>query len=462
MELDPVLLSRIQFGFVVAFHILFPSLTIGIAAYIAVLEGLWLKTGREKYFAISRFWTKIFAVCFGMGVVSGIVMSYQFGTNWSRFSDTTANVLGPLLGYEVLTAFFLEATFLGILLFGRHLVPRWVHFFSALMVSFGTLFSSFWILSANSWMHTPAGYELIDGTFHVTSWLEVIFNPSFPYRLTHMVMATFLAAAFVIMGVAALYLLQKRHEDNARTMLSMGMGLVFLLAPAQVLIGDLHGLNTFEYQPVKVAAMEGHWETQRGAPLILFALPDREAERNRFEVGIPKLGSLILTHDLDGEVPGLKEWAAEDRPPVGIVFWSFRIMVAMGLLMVFVAVTGMVLRLRGRMFDRPWFLKICVAMVPTGLIAILAGWVTTEVGRQPWIVYEVMRTAEGASPAVGGTEVLISLVAFFVAYAIIFSAGIYYIVQLIRKGPVDEPPATKGRPARPLSAAGEPSGSAAE
>ena len=459
MEFDALLLSRIQFAFVVSFHILFPAFTIGLASYIAVLEGLWLRTGKEKYFLISKFWTKIFAVSFGMGVVSGIVMSYQFGTNWSRFSDRTANVLGPLMGYEVLTAFFLEATFLGILLFGRNRVPRPVHFFAAVMVALGTLFSAFWILSANSWMHTPAGYEIIDGTFHVTSWTEAIFNPSFPYRFTHMVVACYLTTAFVVIGVGAYYVLKRRFVPEAKTMMWMGIGLIALLAPLQILLGDLHGLNTFAHQSAKVAAMEGHWETQQGAPLILFAVPDMEAESNHFEIKIPYLGSLILTHELTGLVPGLKDFAVEDRPYVPIVFASFRVMVGIGLLMLFVAICGVVLRIRNTLYERRWYLRLCVACIPIGFIAVLAGWITTEVGRQPWIVYDLMRTAEGISPAVTTGSVMTSLITFFIAYAIIFSAGVYYILVLVRRGPTPEIPQDAGRPLRtpqrPLSAADE-------
>lgn len=468
MEFDALMLSRIQFGFVVAFHILFPAFTIGLASYIAVLEGLWLKTGNEKYFVISKFWTRIFAVSFGMGVVSGIVMSYQFGTNWSRFADVTANVLGPLMGYEVLTAFFLEATFLGILLFGRNRVPRPVHFFAALMVALGTLFSAFWILSANSWMHTPAGYEIIDGKFHVTSWIEAIFNPSFPYRFTHMVVACYLTTAFVVIGVGAFYLLKRRFVPEAKTMMWMGIGLIAFLAPMQIVLGDLHGLNTFAHQPAKVTAMEGHWEAQEGAPLIIFAIPDVKAEMNHWEVSIPFVGSLILTHQVMGPVPGLKDYAPEDRPYVPLVFASFRVMVSIGLLMLFVAISGVVLRIRNSLYERKWYLRLCVACIPIGFIAVIAGWITTEVGRQPWIVYNLMRTSEGVSPAVTTGSVMTSLATFFVAYAIIFSAGTYYMLVLVRRGPAPDVPEDKGRPARtpqrPLSAADEriPSGRAGE
>jgi cytochrome d ubiquinol oxidase subunit I len=455
VDFDPVLLARIQFAFVVSFHILFPSFTIGLAAYIAVLEGLFLKTGREVYQRLSKFWIKIFAVSFGMGVVSGIVMSYQFGTNWSQFSDVAGNVIGPLMGYEVVTAFFMEATFLGILLFGRNRVPQWLHFTSAVVVAIGTLFSAFWILSANSWMHTPTGAELRDGRFFVTDWMAVIFNPSFPYRLMHMVTAAFLTTALVVGGVSAWYLRRERFPLVARTGLSMALGLISLLAPVQIFLGDLHGLNTLEHQPVKVAAMEGHWERQRGAPSILFAIPDEEAETNHFELGIPKLGSLILTHELDGEVPGLKDVPREERPPVTPVFWSFRIMIFCGLAMFALGLTSLWLRFRGRLYDSPWFLKACQYAMPLGFIAILAGWFTTEIGRQPWVVYGLLHRADAASPAIGAGSVAISLAAFVIAYTFIFGFGIYYLVKLVRKGPEPAPETPHGTPKRPLGVVDE-------
>jgi cytochrome bd ubiquinol oxidase subunit I len=445
VELDPLLLSRIQFAFAISFHILFPSFTIGLAAYIAVLETLWWRTDREIYMRLSQFWIKIFAVSFGMGVVSGIVMSFQIGTNWSRFADITGNVLGPLLGYEVVTAFFLEATFLGILLFGRNLVPRPLHVAAAYMVSLGTLISTFWILSANSWMHTPAGFIYEDGRFFVDDWWQVVFNPSFPYRLTHMLVATFLTTAFVVGAVSAWFLLRERFHEYARIGLSMALWLIAVLAPVQIVLGDLHGLNTLEYQPVKVAAMEGHWETRRGQPAILFAIPDVANERNRFEVGIPRLGSYILTHDWDGEVQGLRDWAPEDRPPVTVVFFTFRIMVAIGMLMLVVGLVSLYLRIRGRLYDTRWFLRLCVACLPIGFIAILAGWFTTEIGRQPWVVHEILRTAAGVSPMLSGAQVLTSLLVFIGAYSIVFGAGIYYMVRLVQRGPAEP---SSGHPLR--------------
>lgn len=458
MEFDPLMLSRVQFAFVVSFHILFPAFTIGLASFIVVLEGLWLRTGDRLYFNVARLWTRIFAVSFGMGVVSGIVMSYQFGTNWSRFSAATANVIGPLLGYEVLTAFFLEATFLGVMLFGRDRVPPPVHFFSALMVAVGTLFSAFWILSANSWMQTPAGFRLEDGIFHPADWLQIVFNPSFPYRLAHMVTAAYLTTAFVVMGVSAWYLLRQRSRREATVGLKLGVGLVAVFAPLQLLIGDLHGLNTFEYQPAKVAAMEGHWEDQEGAPLLLFALPDEEAEANRWELAIPLLGSLILTHETMGAVSGLKSFPEEDRPPVPVVFWSFRIMVAIGLWMIFMGWRGLYLQRRGRLLENRRFLKLATLSIPAGFIAILAGWFTTEIGRQPWTVYGLMRTADSLSPVPGAT-VAASLASFVAAYAVIFGFGIYYLAKIVRIGPEPhQPTAEPRRPARPMSGADQRAG----
>ncbi len=458
MELDPVLLSRIQFAFVVSFHAIFPVFTIGLASYIAFLEARFYRTGHPVYEELSHFWIRVFAVVFGMGVVSGIVMSFQFGTNWSVFSFAAANFLGPVLSYEVVTAFFLEAVFLGVLLFGRHKVPAGTHLFAAIMVALGTFISSFWIISANSWMHTPAGVELQDGIFRITSWGEAIFNPSFWPRFFHMALASFLTAGFVVVGVSAWYLRQGRVRESASRALAMTIVLLAVIAPAQLVVGDLHGLNTFEHQPEKVAAMEGLWETTEGAPLLLFALPSQSQERNFLEIGIPKLASLVLTHQLDGEVRGLKEWAPEDRPPVAPVFWSFRIMVAIGLLMITVAITGLVLRLRGRLTESPRFLRLCTWMIPTPFVAVLAGWFTTEVGRQPWVVHGMMRVDEAITPSLTGPMALFSLVGFILVYSLVFIAGAYYLVRVIRSGPEAYRPQREeeGRPKRPLSAVDTP------
>jgi len=458
MELDPVLLARIQFAFTISFHILFPAFTIGLASWIAVLEARWLWTKQDVFRSLSDYWTKIFAVSFGLGVVSGIVMSFQFGTNWSRYSDVGGNILGPLINYEVVTAFFLEATFLGIMLFGRGRVPPWVHFVATVMVALGTLLSAFWILSANSFMQTPAGYEIRDGRLFPVDWWNIVFNPSFPYRYFHMVIACFLTTSFVIAGISAWYLLKGRHQQQARISLSWALGLIAILAPTQIIAGDLTGLNTLEHQPTKLAAMEGNWETERGASLKLFAIPDQEAETNHWVVEIPKLGSLILTHEWNGVVPGLKEVPPEDRPPVWIVFWAFRFMVAIGFLMLAVALVSLWLRWRRRLYDTRWFLRGLTLCTPIGFMAIIFGWITTEVGRQPWTIYGILRTPDSISPAITGAGVLTSLITFVVVYTIIFSAGTYYLARLLQRGPrVHEAPPvpSAARPKRPFSAADE-------
>jgi len=434
-NIDPVLLSRVQFTFTVAFHILFPAFTIGIASWLAVVEWRYLKTGDETYKEIYKVWVKIFAVNFGMGVVTGVVMAFQFGTNWSGFIDQAGNVLGPLLGFEVLTAFFLEASFLGIMLFGWDRVSPEMHFTATVVVAAGTLLSAFWILSANSWMQTPAGFTVgEEGILFPNSWFEIIFNPSFPYRFTHMVTAAYVTTAFVVGGVGAWYLWNKRHVRHARVMFGMAMLMAVFVAPFQLLVGDMHGLNTFEHQPVKVAAMEGIWETEKGAALRLFGWPDEETESTRFAIEIPKLSSLILTHDLNGEVKGLKAWPQSERPPVALVFWMFRIMVGLGVLMVLTGVFAAILFFQKKLFDTPWFQGWCMLLTPAGFVAVLAGWCVTEVGRQPYLVYHLIRTADGVSP-VTGAQVGLSLTAFIVVYGLIFGAATYYILKLIAKGP---------------------------
>jgi len=428
-------LARLQFAFTVSFHIVFPAFSIGLASYLAVLEALWLKTGRQVYMDVFHYWLKIFALAFGMGVVSGIVMSYQFGTNWSVFSDMTGPVLGPLMGYEVLSAFFLEAGFLGVMLFGMNKVGRGLHFFATLMVAIGTLFSAFWILSVNSWMQTPAGYGFNEaGQFIPLEWWQIIFNPSFPYRLVHMVLAAYLTTAFVVGAVGAFHLLKDRANQAARLMFSMAMWMAVIVAPLQIVAGDLHGLNSLIYQPAKVAAMEGHFDTRKGAPLILFGLPDMAAEQTRYAVEIPKLGSMILTHDWDGEVKGLKEWAPEDRPNATLLFWSFRIMVGIGIAMMALGIWSLWLRIRGRLYDAPVTYMMAVFMGPSGFIAVLSGWITTEVGRQPYTVYGVLRTIDSASP-LDAPAVAISLAVFAVVYFIVFGAGLFYILRLMASPP---------------------------
>jgi len=433
--LNALTLARIQFAFTVSFHIIFPAFTIGLASWLAVLEWRWLKTGNAIFAEVYRLWVKIFAVTFGMGVVSGVVLSFQFGTNWSVFADKGGNVLGPLLGYEVLTAFFLEASFLGVMLFGWNRVSPRMHFASTVIVALGTLVSAFWILSANSWMQTPRGFRVgEDGLLYPTDWLEVIFNPSFPYRFAHMVTAAYLTTAFVVAGIGAFYLWRRRHVQHARVMFGMAMIMAVFVAPMQLVLGDLHGLNTLEHQPAKVAAMEGLWVTQKGAPLVLFGWPDQEAETTKYSLEIPKLSSMILTHDLEGEVKGLKEWPNDEIPPVAWVFWSFRIMVGIGMLMIGTGLIALVLFLKKRLFDTAWFQYWCMALTPAGFIAVLAGWFVTEIGRQPYIVYGLLKTADAISPVSAG-PIAISLLAFIVVYVLVFGAGSYYILKLIAKGP---------------------------
>ena len=461
MELDPLVLSRMQFAFVVSFHAIFPVFTIGLASYIALLHGLFFKTNNPAWDLLSLFWTKVFAVVFGMGVVSGIVMSFQFGTNWSNFSQAASNFLGPVLSYEVVTAFFLEAAFLGVLLFGRGKVPEGVHLFAAIMVAVGTFISSFWILSANSWMHTPAGVELIDNRFHVISWSEAIFNPSFPYRFAHMAMASFLTGGFVVAGVSAWFLLRGRDPEANRRALSMCLWLLLFLAPAQAVVGDFHGLNTLEHQPTKVAAMEGHWETSTNVPLLLFAIPDQEAQTNHFDIGIPNLASIILTHSPDGEIPGISEAAPEEQPPVIIVFWAFRVMVGIGLLMIATAFIGLLMRRKGKVYEHSGYLKALVCMIPMPFAAVLAGWIVTESGRAPWLVYGMMTHAEGLTPSLTGGMALFTLIGYVVVYAVVFYAGIYYLTRVVRNGmlPEEEKETTSEnfkRPMRPFSAAHTP------
>jgi cytochrome d ubiquinol oxidase subunit I len=418
------------------------------------LEGLHLLTGREVYFRISGVWIKIFAISFGMGVVSGIVMPFQFGTNWSRFSDATADVISPLLAYEGLMAFFLEAAFLGVLLFGRKLVPRWAHFVAALMVAGGTLFSSFWILATNSWMQTPAGFAIENGRFVPVDWFAIIFNPSFPYRLGHTVVAFYVTTGFVVVGVAAYYLRRGRFIEEARVMFSMTLWLLSLSVPTQILLGDLHGLNTREHQPAKLAAIEAHWETGSRVPLNLFAIPDEEAETNHFEIQVPLLGSLILAHDPNGTIQGLKDFPKEDRPPVAIPFFAFRIMVGIGVIMLAIVVISWVLRLKRDLFIAEWYLKLCQYAAPLGFVAVIAGWCVTEVGRQPWTVYGHFRTAQSVTPSLTTSDVVLSLAGYIVVYLIMYPAGAMLLFRIIRRGPADEhnDAVESGRPRSPVEA----------
>lgn len=452
--LDPVLLSRIQFGWVVAWHILLPAFTVGTASYIAVLEALHLVTRNPVYLRVSVFWTRIFAVSFGMGVVSGIIMPFQFGTNWSRFSDATANVVGPMLAYEGLTAFFLEAAFLGVLLFGRRLVPPPMHFLAALMVAAGTLFSSFWILATNSWMQTPVGYEQgADGRFFPKEWLSIVFNPSFPYRLSHTVAGFYVTTAFVVLGIGALVVRRGKFPIEGSVMVKTALTLLSVLVPLQIFLGDEHGLNTLEHQPAKVAAIEGRWDTTAPVPLTLFAIPDQDAATNHAAIDVPHLGSLILTHSWDGGIKGLKEWPADQRPPVAPVFFAFRIMVGLGFLMLAMVIWGWIEARRGRLFSSAVYLKACQWFMPAGFLAVLAGWTTTEVGRQPWTVYGLMRTADSVSPSLTGANVITSLIVYIIAYLIIYPAGLAFMVHIVRAGPGETPeayPVQAGRPELPI------------
>lgn len=435
---DAVLLARIQFAFTIAFHIIFPAFSIGLASFLAVLEALWLITGKDVYIDLFNYWKKIFAITFGMGVVSGLVMSYQFGTNWSVFSDKTGPILGPLLGYEVLSAFFLEAGFLGIMLFGMDRVGKGLHFTATALVAIGTLFSAFWILSVNSWMQTPAGYSFNDiGQFIPVDWFAIIFNPSFPYRLVHMVLAAYLSTSFIVGGVAAYHLLKDSANKHAKTMFSLAIWMATIVAPIQLVAGDFHGLNTIEHQPAKVAAMEGHFKTQKGAPLILFGLPNMETGKVDYALEIPKLGSMILKHGWDEEVKGLSEWPKEDWPNVPIVFWSFRIMVGLGMAMIGIGLLGLILRLSGRLYSQPLYHKLCILMGPSGLIALLAGWFVTEVGRQPYTVYGLLRTSDSVSP-IAAPGVWGSLMALVFVYFLVFTPGIIYILRHMKMDPAAE------------------------
>jgi cytochrome d ubiquinol oxidase subunit I len=433
--LDPILLARIQFAFTVSFHIVFPAFTIGLASFLAVTEWRWMATGNEVYRDIYKFWVKIFAVAFGMGVVSGVVMSYQFGTNWSIFSDKVANVIGPLLGFEVLTAFFLEASFLGIMLFGWGRVSKNMHFVATCIVAGGTLVSAFWILSANSWMQTPQGFEMAaDGRLMPTHWLKIIFNPSFPYRFAHMVTAAYLSTAFVVGGVGAFYLWNKRHIPQARIMLGMAVIMAALVAPTQLLIGHAHGKNTMEHQPAKVAAMEGNWDHATNAPLYLFGWPDQAKETTAYGITVPNGASWVLTGNPDGAIPNLKSFRPEDRPPVAPVFWSFRVMVGLGMLMILIGAVSTLQYFRGKLFESRWLHGWWMLMMPSGFVALLAGWFVTEIGRQPWTAYGAIRTTESVSPAILGPQVAWSLLAFVVMYSFVFGAGSYYILKLIGIG----------------------------
>lgn len=461
-SLDAVMLARIQFGFTVSFHFLFPAFSIGLASYLATLNGLWLWTNEHRYLELFRYWVKVFALVFAMGVVSGLVMSYQFGTNWAVFADRAGPVIGAPMAYEVLSAFFLEAGFLGIMLFGRERVGPGLHMVACLAVAVGTFFSAFWILSVNSWMHTPAGFavDAVTGQFVPTDFWKVIFNPSFPYRLAHTVTAAYLTTAFIVGGVGAWHLLRARRRGEeatlaTRTMFSMAMWMAALVAPVQAVIGDFHGINTLEHQPQKVMAMEGHYESHPDgwAPLYIFGIPNDAEQRLDYAVGIPGLSSLILSHSLTAPLAGLDTIPDEDQPPVAVVFWSFRVMVGLGLLMIGLGAWSLVARWRGRLYDWPLFHRAAVAMGPAGLIAVLAGWITTEVGRQPFTVYGMLRTADSASP-LSAPAVATSLIAFIVVYFAVFGAGTYYVLRLLSHPPVPDEPRLQDVVEGPIRTAG--------
>lgn len=454
MEWDALLLSRLQFAFTIGFHIIFPAFTIGLASFLAILEGLWLVTKKALFKNLYLFWVKIFALSFGMGVVSGVVMSYQFGTNWSVFAAQTGSVIGPLLAYEVLTAFFLEASFLGIMLFGWKRVGPGLHFFSTCMVAAGTLLSAFWILAANSWMQTPQGFAFADdGTMIATSFVEVIFNPSMPSRFAHMVLAAYLTTAMVVAGASAFTLLRNTALPESRTAIRMAILMMALVAPLQAVVGHESGVVAHAYQPAKVAAMEGWWETRARQPTHLFAWPDEAAERNHFEISIPAAGSWFVAGDANAELQGLDAFAPEERPPVWIVFWAFRLMVGMGFIMIALGFWGAIVWLAKRLDEARLYQRMLVFAAPSGFVAVLAGWIAAEVGRQPYVVYGVLRTADAVSPVEAGA-VAASLLFFIVAYAIVFSAGALYILRLMAKGPETEepPPRTEQPPGTPLGA----------
>jgi cytochrome bd ubiquinol oxidase subunit I len=436
MHFDALLLSRLQFAFTIAFHIIFPSFTIGLASFLAVLEGLWLATRNEAFKVLYLFWVKVFAISFGMGVVTGVVMSYELGTNWSVYAAAAAPVIGPLLAFEVLAAFFMEASFLGVMLFGWKKVGPRLHVTATVLVAVGTLTSAFWIISANSWMQDPTGYvRLANGTLRATDWGQVIFSPTFPVRLVHMVLAAYLTTALVVGAASAWRLLKSSQEAESGLALKMAIGMFAIVAPLQLLAGDMSGKLVLRVQPAKLAAIEAFWDTRRAEPFHIVAWPDQAAETNRWEVAIPKLGSLIAAGSVDAEIKGLKDFAPADRPPVAVVFWAFRVMVGLGLGMIGLGAWGAFRVWRGGLADDRWFLRACVAMGPAGFVSVIAGWTVAEVGRQPYVIYGVLRTADAVSPVTKG-EVSVSLLAFMVVYALIFGFGVLYILRLMADGPL--------------------------
>jgi cytochrome d ubiquinol oxidase subunit I len=432
-------LARSQFAFTIGLHIILAAFSIGLANYLMVVEALWLSTKRQVYIDVYNYWLKPFALTFAVGAVSGIVMEFQFGTNWSSFSSRTGSVIGPMMMYEIVVSFFLESGFVGVMLFGMKKVGPKLHFGATTLVAIGSILSAFWILSANSWMQTPAGYRLAaDGRFLPVDWWAIVFNPSFPFRFVHMTLAAFLATAFFVGGVGAWHLLKDGNSHGARTMLSMALWMALFAAPLQLFAGDKHGENTLEYQPQKLAAMEGDWDTRppgSGEPLVLFAIPDMQARRNYYELAIPHVASLYLRHNLTGTIRALNDFPRADIPPVPIVFFAFRAMVGLGMLMIAAGIAGLVVRLRGRLDRARWLHRAMVAMTPTGFVAMLAGWTVTEVGRQPWTVYGLMRTAQSASPEIQPTAVAWSFGITVVIYVAMFAAGLYFLILLLRRPP---------------------------
>jgi len=441
MKLDPSTLARIQFAFTVSFHIIFPTMSIGLASFLAVTEALWLKTKESVYLEIYKFWLSIFAMGFGIGVVTGIVLSFEFGLGFARFAEMAGPAIGPMIALEVLTAFFLEAGFLGIMLFGLHRVGPKLHFFATCMVAVGTLLSASWILSANSWMQTPAGVAIHDGHLTVVSWRDVVVNPSWPYRLPHMVTAAYLTASFMVAGVGAWYLLRGKHLHFARRTVALGTAFATVLIAGQVFIGDILYGAMVKYQPSKMQAAEGFWEeeSQSPAPYYWLIIPDQKNQRNRFAVGTPYLGSIWLTHSLHGRVEGLKNTPRDRQPRMGMVFYAFRIMYGLAILMFALGVASLWLRLRGRLFASRRFLWMLVLMTPSGIIATLAGWYVAETGRQPWVIYGILRTVDAVSP-VPAHALLSTLIGFVCVYSVFMSAFLIFTLRIIRRGPAEAPP----------------------
>jgi cytochrome bd ubiquinol oxidase subunit I len=454
MAFDPVLLSRIQFGFVVSFHIIFPSFTIGLAAWLATIEGMRLATGEAIYRRVFDFWLRIFALSFAMGVVSGIVMAFQFGTNWSVLAERTGSIQGPLLGYESFTAFMLEATFFGVMLLGRDRVPPWFYFMSCAMVSLGTMFSSFWILCNNTWMQVPLGHAVIDGRIVPQDWWAITTGPIVRVRWPHMLLAAFLTSGMSIIATGAWHMLRGRHLTEARMMLRWGLGLVAVLIPLQMVLGHLTGDYVHHYQPAKFAAIEARWHTEQPATEVLIAIPDRRAQKNLFALAVPRLGSFIASGTWDSREVGLDTFPPRDRPPVVIPFFTFRIMVGMALVMLAVSWLGLALLWRGRLERARWFQWAAFASFPAGFVAVVAGWFTAEVGRQPWVVYGVLRTRDAVTPSLTTANVLVSLSTYVAVYAVIYAFGLFYIYRLLRDGPADGPETPDGvTPRRPMAVA---------